>query len=95
MLVASAGLARRRRRRFGHRWSNRRVSGLRLRRGASLSGRLLGGCSGGGRPAALFAARLPSGAVELPLYFASSAAAGAAAAFVLESSFLDARVVSL
>jgi len=33
------------RRRLGHRWSSGCVSGLQLRRGASLSEHLLGGCS--------------------------------------------------
>src|SRR5712691_9518200 len=49
MLVDSPGLAlaRRRRRWLGHRWSSRWVFGLRLRRGAGLGGRLLGGCNSG------------------------------------------------
>ena len=46
MLAASPGLAlaRRERRRLGHRWSSGWVSDLRLRCGASLSECLLGGC---------------------------------------------------
>ena len=63
------------------------VSGLQLRRGASLSERLLDGPAA---PAALFATHLPSGVVDSPLCFASEAAQQAAAAFFSESSFLDA-----
>jgi hypothetical protein len=40
--------------------------------------------------AALFVARLPGGALELALCFASEAAPDVATTFVLESSFLDA-----
>jgi len=39
--------------------------------------------------AALFAARFPSGALDSPLCFGSEAALAAAAAFFLDSSFLD------
>ena len=52
--------------------------------------------------AAVFAARFPSGAVDLPPCLASevaleaaAAAAAAAAAFILDSSFLDAWAASL
>src|SRR6266705_23709 len=52
MLTASPGLAlaRRGRKRLGHRWRGGCVARLRLRRGASLSGRLLGSCSSGRSP---------------------------------------------
>ena len=45
--------------------------------------------------AALFAARLPSGAVETPPCFATEVAPEAEAAFFLELSFLDTRAASL
>jgi len=52
MLAASARLAfvGRRRRWLGRRLGSGYVSGLGLRRGSRLSGRLLGGCSGGRSP---------------------------------------------